>query len=182
MFWINDDPNWRTSRTSGWWEVDAPIGDGSFSLQVIDPVDGFLSNSTLDQVVLQGVGMRGDARHILSVILNPSVPNTTPALDVLRTGIHSALDFLVNPSATLTVSGAPASTNAQMILFGILLSHIAPASEYHARAAMRAGATKKELHDVAGLAFLFRGLPAFNLAAEVLNKIFVEQSEDDKQI
>lgn len=71
---------------------------------------------------------------------------------------------------------------AQMILFGILLSHIAPASEYHARGAMRAGATKKELHDVAGLAFLFRGLPAFNLAAEVLNKIFVEQSEDDKQI
>ena len=71
---------------------------------------------------------------------------------------------------------------AQMILFGILLSHIAPASEYHARGAMRAGATKKELHDVAGLAFLFRGLPTFNLAAEVLNKIFVEQSEDDKQI
>ncbi len=71
---------------------------------------------------------------------------------------------------------------AQMILFGILLSHVAPASEYHARGAMRAGATKKELHDVAGLAFLFRGLPAFNLAAEVLNKIFVEQSEDDKQI
>lgn len=71
---------------------------------------------------------------------------------------------------------------AQMILFGILLSHVSPASEYHARGAMRAGATKKELHDVAGLAFLFRGLPAFNLAAEVLNKIFVEQSEDDKQI
>lgn len=71
---------------------------------------------------------------------------------------------------------------AQMILFGILLSHVAPASEYHARGAMRAGATKKELHDVAGLAFLFRGLPAFNLAAEVLNKIFVEQSEDNKQI
>ncbi|WP_221930819.1 carboxymuconolactone decarboxylase family protein [Telmatospirillum sp. J64-1] len=64
---------------------------------------------------------------------------------------------------------------AQMILFGILLSHVAPASEYHGRAAMRAGATKKELHDVAGLAFLFRGLPAFNLAAEILNKIFDEK-------
>ncbi|HYH21300.1 MAG TPA: carboxymuconolactone decarboxylase family protein [Azospirillum sp.] len=64
---------------------------------------------------------------------------------------------------------------AQMILFGILLSHVAPAAEYHARGAMRAGATKKELHDVAGLAFLFRGLPAFNLAGEVLNKIYDEQ-------
>ena len=63
---------------------------------------------------------------------------------------------------------------AQMILFAVLLSHVSPASEFHARGAKRAGATKKELHDVAGLAFLFRGLPAFNLAAEVLNKIYDE--------
>jgi alkylhydroperoxidase/carboxymuconolactone decarboxylase family protein YurZ len=64
---------------------------------------------------------------------------------------------------------------AQMILFAVLLAQVSPASEYHARGAMRAGATKQELHDVAGLAFLFRGLPAFNLAAEVLNKIYDEQ-------
>lgn len=63
---------------------------------------------------------------------------------------------------------------AQMILFSVLLSHVAPASEYHARAAKRAGASKEELHACAGLAFLFRGLPAFNLAAEVINKIFAE--------
>ena len=62
----------------------------------------------------------------------------------------------------------------QMILFGILLSHVSPASEFHGRAAKQAGASKKELHDVAGLAFLFRGLPAFNLAAEMLNKIYDE--------
>ena len=65
---------------------------------------------------------------------------------------------------------------AQLILFGILLSHVAPASEFHARGAMRAGATKKELHEVAALAFLFRGLPAFNLAGEVINKIFDERT------
>ena len=61
---------------------------------------------------------------------------------------------------------------AQMILFGILLSHVAPAAEFHGVAAKRAGASKTELHDVAGLAFLFRGLPAFNLGAELINKIF----------
>jgi alkylhydroperoxidase/carboxymuconolactone decarboxylase family protein YurZ len=64
---------------------------------------------------------------------------------------------------------------AQFILFGILLSHVAPAAEYHGRAAMRAGASKAELHAVAGLAFLFRGLPAFNLAAELINKFYVDQ-------
>ncbi len=63
---------------------------------------------------------------------------------------------------------------AQLILFGILLSHVAPASEYHARGAVNAGATREELHAVAALAFLFRGLPAFNIAAEVINKIFGE--------
>ena len=63
---------------------------------------------------------------------------------------------------------------AQMILFAVLISHVSPASEFHARGAVRAGATKEELHAVAGLAFLFRGLPAFNLAAEVINKIFDE--------
>ncbi|QRG07029.1 carboxymuconolactone decarboxylase family protein [Xanthobacter dioxanivorans] len=61
---------------------------------------------------------------------------------------------------------------SQLILFGILLSHVAPAAEYHARGAIRAGATKRELHDVAALAFLFRGLPAFNLAGELINKIY----------
>ncbi len=63
---------------------------------------------------------------------------------------------------------------AQLMLFGILLSHVSPAAEFHCRAAKRAGATREELHAVAGLAFLFRGLPAFNLAAEVINKVFDE--------
>ncbi len=63
---------------------------------------------------------------------------------------------------------------AQLILFGLLLSHVAPASEFHARAAKRAGASKEELHATAALAFLFRGLPAFNLGAEIINKIHAE--------
>ena len=37
---------------------------------------------------------------------------------------------------------------------------------------MRAGATRQEMHAAAGLAFLFRGMPAFNLAGEILQKLF----------
>lgn len=128
MFWIMDDPNWRITRTSGWWTVDTGIGDGTYSLQVIDPVDGILSNSSIDQIVMLGVGMKGDARHMLSVILNPSVPSTTPLLDALGTGIHSALDLRVDAGATLTVSGAPASTNAQMDIRGTLVGDFEAAS------------------------------------------------------
>lgn len=60
----------------------------------------------------------------------------------------------------------------QLMLFGILLSQVLPAAEFHAQAAKRAGATREELHAVAGLAFLFRGLPAFNMGAEIINKVF----------
>ncbi len=63
---------------------------------------------------------------------------------------------------------------AQLILFAVLLSHVSPAAEYHGRAAQRAGATKEEMHATAALAFLFRGLPAFNLGAELINKIFAD--------
>ncbi len=67
---------------------------------------------------------------------------------------------------------------AQLILFGLLLSHVAPASEFHARAAKRAGASKEELHATAALAFLFRGLPAFNLGAEIINKVYADGEGD----
>ena len=68
----------------------------------------------------------------------------------------------------------------QLILFAVLLSHVSPAAEYHGRAARRAGATKEEMHATAALAFLFRGLPAFNIGAELINKIFADDDAGDE--
>jgi len=45
---------------------------------------------------------------------------------------------------------------AQMILFGILLSHIAPAAEFHGIAAKRAGATRAEVMEASMLAAALR--------------------------
>ena len=53
---------------------------------------------------------------------------------------------------------------AQLILFGILLAIQSDAARIHGWAAYRAGATWEELHAVAGLAYLYRGVPAMNLA------------------
>ena len=39
-------------------------------------------------------------------------------------------------------------------------------------AARRAGASKREMHAVAGLAYLFRGLTAFNMGAEIIAEIY----------
>ena len=60
---------------------------------------------------------------------------------------------------------------SQLMLFGILLALMGDAARLHALAARRAGATWEELWAVAGLAYLFRGLPAANLGAEIIQKL-----------
>jgi 4-carboxymuconolactone decarboxylase len=60
---------------------------------------------------------------------------------------------------------------AQLMLFGMLLVQLSDASHLHARAAYRTGATWEELNAVVGLAFLFRGLSAANLGAQILQEL-----------
>ena len=60
---------------------------------------------------------------------------------------------------------------AQLMLFGMLLVLLSDAAHLHARAAYRAGASWEELSAVANLAFLFRGLPAANLGAQIIQEI-----------
>lgn len=57
---------------------------------------------------------------------------------------------------------------AQMMLFAILLANLQDAAKLHALAAYRAGASFEELSAVVNLVFLFRGLSAANLGAEIL--------------
>jgi 4-carboxymuconolactone decarboxylase len=60
---------------------------------------------------------------------------------------------------------------SQLILFAILLTNLQDAAKLHALAAYRAGATFEELSAVVNLVFLFRGLSAANLGAEILQAI-----------
>lgn len=60
---------------------------------------------------------------------------------------------------------------AQLMLFGMLLMTLADATRLHAIAARRAGASWEEMSAVVNLAFLFRGLPAANLGAQIIQEI-----------
>jgi 4-carboxymuconolactone decarboxylase len=60
---------------------------------------------------------------------------------------------------------------AQLMLFGMLLVLLSDAAHLHARAAHRAGASWEEMSAVVNLAFLFRGLPAGNLGAQIIQEI-----------
>ena len=62
---------------------------------------------------------------------------------------------------------------AQLMLFGMLLVLDTDAARIHGWAAYRAGASWEELHAVAGLAFLYRGVPAMNRAGDVWQ--FIEE-------
>lgn len=60
----------------------------------------------------------------------------------------------------------------QLICFAILLAQTSEAAANHARAAVKVGASREELHAVAALAALFRGLAAFNMAGEIIANLF----------
>jgi 4-carboxymuconolactone decarboxylase len=68
---------------------------------------------------------------------------------------------------------------AQLMLFGMLLMMLSDATRLHAIAARRAGATWEEMSGVVSLAFLFRGLPAANLGAQIIQEI-AELEEDER--
>ena len=68
---------------------------------------------------------------------------------------------------------------SQLMLFAILLTNLQDAARLHALAAFRAGATFEELNAVVNLVFLFRGLSAANLGAEILQGI-AKQAGDSK--
>ena len=68
---------------------------------------------------------------------------------------------------------------AQLMLFGMLLMTLADAAHLHALAARRAGACWEELSAVVNLAFLFRGLPAANLGAQIIQGM--AQAERERQ-
>jgi len=66
---------------------------------------------------------------------------------------------------------------SQLILFAILLVNLQDAAKLHAVGAFRAGATFEELNAVVNLVFLFRGLSAANLGAEILQDIAKSAAE-----
>ena len=66
---------------------------------------------------------------------------------------------------------------SQLFLFAILLVNLQDAAKLHALAAYRAGATFEELNAVVNFVFLFRGLSAANLGAEILQGIAKSANE-----
>jgi len=83
-----------------------------------------------------------------------TAPEMTTAIEALRAQ-------LIDPKAL-------DRKTSQLIAFAILLVNGSVAAENHAVAALRAGASIDELQAAAGIAFVFRGVPAINLSGECI--------------
>ncbi len=70
MFLIEANPlSWRESFKVGVLPTDMPVGNGTLTLKAADPVDGNLTNNTVDPVLFTGIGFEGAARHKLQVTI-----------------------------------------------------------------------------------------------------------------
>lgn len=107
---IASDANWRQNHTSGAWVTNQTIDDGRLSLSVTDPLDGNLANRPTDSVIIQGTGMRGNATQMIQATM---VATGTP-IDALAMAIHTGGELHITGGNTLTLTGAPASTNGSL--------------------------------------------------------------------
>jgi len=110
LLWIEQAANWRQIMPDGTWILDEPLGDGTLSLEVIDPSDGSLVDSQYDPVLVTGIGSKGLARHKTQLTL---VPNIRP-LEALNTCLHASGLVHVESGKSITIVGAALSTNSTL--------------------------------------------------------------------
>jgi len=108
---LNTDPDWR-SRPNGAWIANQAIGDGSLSLDVVDPLDGNLADSPEQAVVLTGTGIQGQARHRTRVKLDP----IRQSLTCLSVSLHANAD--INFGSATVRGDQIVSSNADVIAWG----------------------------------------------------------------
>jgi hypothetical protein len=69
---------WEININPGFWRMvlasmpptNVPFAGGTYSLTLVDPIDGNLTNNNTDPVVFTGIGKFGSARFMLEVTLN----------------------------------------------------------------------------------------------------------------
>ncbi|TWU20970.1 Carbohydrate binding domain protein [Novipirellula galeiformis] len=81
MLKIRNDSFWRTHLGNGDWVSDQAIGNGSFSLSAIDPIDNDVTIGDNHPIILTGTGRQADALFRTSVRLEVG-PRTGSCLEV----------------------------------------------------------------------------------------------------
>lgn len=107
LWFVAQDPNWRSTWANGAWLSDKTLGHATFTLEGTDPRDGDLADSPYEPLVLTGLGTKGIARHKTQVTLVPVIE----PLELLNTCCHAAGMLQIKGGKAITAVGAPISTN-----------------------------------------------------------------------
>lgn len=106
---IRNDPNWRTNFVNGVWESNRRIGQGTYTLEGIDPVDGILGNLLNEPLLLRGIGVKGESRYKLQVRLE----STGVPLTCLEAAACAGNDVQFNGAAATGTGIVSANNNVQ---------------------------------------------------------------------
>jgi hypothetical protein len=68
---MKQDTNWRANNVNGNWFVNRSTGNGTCTVNVVDPVDSSLTNNPDDFVVVTGIGYAGQAEQRVKVTIDP---------------------------------------------------------------------------------------------------------------
>lgn len=113
---IAADSNWRNNYSNGDWVSSKPIGNGTYTLNVINP-NGALNSSLTDPVTITGTGTKGRAIQKMQVTVSGS---STP-YDCLGIAMDVGGAITFNNS-TVQASGFTIGSNTAMSAGGLLSS------------------------------------------------------------
>jgi hypothetical protein len=97
---MKQDVNWRTNYSNGNWFTNRSTGTGTCTANVVDPIDGSLSNNPDDPLTITGIGYSGQAQQRIQVTIDP---RKTP-LSCLRSAVAAGGNITLN-SNTLRTNG-----------------------------------------------------------------------------
>lgn len=98
---MKSSSTWRTSNPHGDWFADRDLGAGTATLSVVDPIDGSLTNSPTEPVVMTGIGTAGRAVQRVTRTID-SYPQ---ALSCLRSSLAAGGDISLS-GCTLRASNS----------------------------------------------------------------------------
>src|SRR5690606_18819394 len=97
---IDADANWRWNQESGVWVLSEPLGDGVYTVEVTDPVDGDFTDNEGDPVRIVARATVGEATQLVTATLEPQ----RDAAESLRWGLFAAGDISAGILSNVTAS------------------------------------------------------------------------------
>jgi hypothetical protein len=111
---MKQDSNWRSNYTNGNWFTNRSTGAGTCTVNVVDPIDGSLSNNPDDPVTVTGIGYSGQAEQRVKVTVDPKKDPLSCLRSAVATGNNITLNGNILRTNGLTTANQISATSSQV--------------------------------------------------------------------